>query len=83
MAKIFVYTFDQPDLINLFREGLELDRIMKIPFTVMNVGANAILGRLMSSCFGSGWVYCRSGSGYNYSGQPTVQDARQFLNLEL
>ncbi len=79
LGKIVVHTFNLDDLLDLFGTAIELRKSLRIPFNLMNVGEQPILGRLFSVFFGSGWIYCRANSNYAFTGQPTFSDAEAFL----
>ena len=79
LAKVVTHTFNVDDLVNFLRTVLKMKNSARIPFNLMNFGAYSIPGRLLSVALGSAWVYCRTGS-HVYAGQPTIQQARTFLD---
>ena len=79
LGKIVVHTFDPTDLADFLSTTIELKKSGLIPFNLMNFGEYAKLGRLLSVLFGSAWIYCRTSSRKSFVGQPTVSEAREFL----
>jgi len=79
LAKVVTHTFTVDDLMNFLRTISKVKNSVRIPFNLMNFGAYSIPGRLLSVAFGSAWVYCRTGSRV-FAGQPTIQQARTFLD---
>jgi len=80
LAKVVTHTFNVDDLANFLRTISEVKNVARIPFNLMNFGTYSIPGRLLSVAFGSAWVYCRTGSQRAFVGQPTIQQARKFLD---
>jgi len=80
LAKVVAHTFNVDDLANFLRTISEVKNSTRIPFNLMNFGAYSITGRLLSVAFGSAWVYCRTGSQRAFAGQPTIQQAKAFLD---
>ena len=80
-AKIVVHTFNMDDVAELLKTSLELKKSIDLPFTLMNVEYYDKLDRLLSLLFGSAWVYCRTSDGRGFPGQPTVEEARTFLEF--
>jgi 3-dehydroquinate dehydratase len=78
-AKIVSMTLSQRDLTSFVESVVALSERARIPFNLMNVGSESVLGRLLSVKLGSSWVYCRPDTGAVYSGQPTVRQARAFF----
>ncbi len=78
-AKIVGLTKNKADLIEMLGCVIALKRQAKIPFTVMNIGTDSVLGRLVSVQAGSSWVYCRPPTEHSYGGQPTVDESEWFL----
>ena len=79
LAKVVTHTFDADDLVKFLRTVSKVKNSARIPFNLMNFGAYSIPGRLLSVALGSAWVYCRIGS-HGFAGQPTIQQARTFLD---
>lgn len=80
-GKIVSLTLETEDLVPFIETVLLLRKTSKIPYNLMNVGAESILGRLMSVKLGSSWIYCRPDSGTGYGGQPSIGQARTFLDM--
>jgi len=80
-GKIVSLTPDTKDLPPFFESIIHLKDNSQVPFTVMNVGVESILGRLVSVKFGSSWVYCRPDSKSAFGGQPTLRQVRDFLTI--
>lgn len=80
-GKIVSLTLHESDLTSFVESVIALKDTSKIPFNLMNVGVESILGRLLSSKLGSAWIYCRPDSGRGYGGQPTVGQARAFFTM--
>ena len=78
-AKIVVFAFNSRDVITLLETAQKLRRSIRIPFNLMNVGEHLILGRLLATAFGSSWIYCRTNSPHSFPGQPTLEQAAEFL----
>lgn len=78
-AKIVTVTTNSQDLITFTNAVLKLKARTQIPFSLLNMGYQSILGRLLSVTFGSSWIYCRPNSVYSYMGQPSIRQARIFL----
>jgi 3-dehydroquinate dehydratase len=81
LGKIVSLTFGPGDLAPFVETVVLLKRSSRIPFNLMNVGSESILGRLLSVGLGSSWTYCRPDSGVGYSGQPTVDQVRTFFRM--
>ncbi len=79
LAKVVTHTFNVNDLVYFLRTVPKVKNSARIPFNLMNFGAYSIQGRLFSVALGSAWVYCRTGS-HVYAGQPTIKQARTFLD---
>jgi 3-dehydroquinate dehydratase len=82
-GKIVVTTRGNDEFVVFLDAVRSLKSISRIPFVLMNVGKNALLGRLVSLVLGSSWVYCRSDSKHDFLDQPTVSLAREFLSRYL
>lgn len=80
-GKIVSLTLGPEDLVPFIDTVVHLKRTSKIPFNLMNVGSESILGRLLSVDLGSSWLYCRPDSGKVYRGQPSIAQARAFLGM--
>jgi 3-dehydroquinate dehydratase len=81
LIKIVTMTFDSLDLVRFLDSVVELKNYVTIPFNLMNVGENVILGRLLSVTLGSSWIYCRpnNNSEHSFRGQPTIHEVKEFL----
>jgi len=79
LAKVVTHTFNLDDLLNFLSTISKVKNSARIPFDLMNFGAYSIPGRLLSVALGSAWIYCRTGSQV-FAGQPTLQQARTFLD---
>ena len=81
LGKIVSMTPRVDDLSSFVETVIHLKRTSPIPFNVMNVGSESILGRLLSVELGSSWVYCRPDEGKTFGGQPTVAQVRNFFAI--
>jgi 3-dehydroquinate dehydratase len=81
MAKIVSLTPAVGDIGPFISTVVRLAEVSRIPFNIMNVGSQSILGRLLSVQLGSSWVYCRPDSGTAFKGQPTIEQAKSFLEI--
>ena len=79
-GKIVSLTPSAYDLPHFVDTVVHLKQTSKVPFNMMNVGEESVLGRLVSVKLGSSWVYCRPERGRTFSGQPTVRQVRDFLS---
>jgi 3-dehydroquinate dehydratase len=80
-GKIVSLTLAPGDLPPFFESIIYLKDTSHIPFTVMNVGSESILGRLVAVKLGSSWVYCRPDTKSAFNGQPNLAQARDFLAI--
>jgi 3-dehydroquinate dehydratase len=81
LGKIVSLTFHVRDLIPFMDTAISLKADSAIPFNLMNVGSESILGRLLSVELGSSWVYCRPDFGASFKGQPSVDQAKTFFGM--
>lgn len=81
MAKIVSLTPAIGDIGPFIETVIRMAEVSRVPFNVMNVGSQSILGRLLSVGLGSSWIYCRPDSGTAFKGQPTVGQAMSFLDI--
>jgi len=77
MVSLTPTVYDVPSFVDTV---VHLKQTSRLPFNLMNVGSESVLGRLVSVKLGSSWVYCRPDSGKTFSGQPTVGQVRDFLS---
>ncbi len=80
-GKIVSLTLEARDLVPFIETVLLLRNRSKIPYNLMNVGSESILGRLLSVKLGSSWIYCRPDSGTGYGGQPSIGQVRTFVDM--
>lgn len=80
-GKVVSLTLRPDDIVPFVETVVLLRRTSKIPFNLMNVGIESVLGRLLSVGLGSSWTYCRPEAGVGYTGQPTVDQARAFFRM--
>lgn len=78
-GKIVSLTPSTRDLPSFIETVVDLKEHATIPFNVMNVGVESILGRLLSTSMGSSWVYCRPDFGKSFTGQPSLEQVRVFF----
>jgi 3-dehydroquinate dehydratase len=82
-GKIVMVTSRGSDLITLLELATKIRRKFAIPFNLMNMGYQAILGRLLSVAFGSSWIYCRTNSRHSFKGQPSLSEVLNFFERYL
>ncbi len=81
LGKIVSLTFDAGDLVPFIDTAVALKTASTIPFNLMNVGSESILGRLLSVKLGSSWVYCRPDLGAAFKGQPSIDQVKAFFGM--